>query len=261
MDINAIRAKLSSLNNKSNRQDNLWKPEEGKNTVRIVPYQHQKDYPFIEMYFHYGIAPKRTLVSPITSGQADPIVEFADKLKSSGEKADWEMAKGFYPNMRTYVPVIVRGKESEGVKFWGFGKTVYQELLAIIADEDYGDITDPTTGRDITVEFTKGNVPTDNKTSIRVKPNTSVISDETAVIQKVTNQLNFNEIYKENTYEELKAALFTYLNPSDEVETTPQNSSSNTNDTDTPKSAPKAPSIVSSTKVDDVSGAFDALFN
>jgi len=44
--------------------------------------------------------------------------------------------------MRTFAPVIVRGEESQGVKFWGFGKTVYQELLSIIADPDYGDITE-----------------------------------------------------------------------------------------------------------------------
>ena len=44
--------------------------------------------------------------------------------------------------MRTFAAVIVRGKESEGVKFWGFGKTVYQELLGVIYDPDYGDITD-----------------------------------------------------------------------------------------------------------------------
>ena len=33
--------------------------------------------------------------------------------------------------MRTYVYVLVRGEESEGIKFWGFGKTVYQELLKL----------------------------------------------------------------------------------------------------------------------------------
>ena len=55
--------------------------------------------------------------------------------------------------MRTFKPVIVRGEESEGVKFWGFGKTAYQELLSIIIDPDYGDITDPKNGRDITLEF------------------------------------------------------------------------------------------------------------
>ena len=33
------------------------------------------------------------------------------------------------PKMRTYVPILVRGAESEGVKFWGFGKQVYTELF------------------------------------------------------------------------------------------------------------------------------------
>ena len=55
--------------------------------------------------------------------------------------------------MRTFAPGVVRGEESQGVKFWGFGKTVYQELLSIIADPDYGDITDPVNGRDVVVEF------------------------------------------------------------------------------------------------------------
>ena len=49
--------------------------------------------------------------------------------------------------------MIVRGEENEGVKYWGFGKTVYQELLSIIAS-DYGDISDVTvSGRDVVVEF------------------------------------------------------------------------------------------------------------
>ena len=39
--------------------------------------------------------------------------------------------------MRTYVPVLVRGAEGEGVKLWGFGKQVYTELLGFITDPDY----------------------------------------------------------------------------------------------------------------------------
>ena len=93
------------------------------------------------MYFHYDIA-KRSMLSPITFGNADPVVEFAEKLKKTGDKDDWLMGRKIEPKMRTYVPVVVRGKESEGVKFWGFGKTIYTELLSIISDPDYGDITD-----------------------------------------------------------------------------------------------------------------------
>ena len=50
--------------------------------------------------------------------------------------------------MRTYAPVVVRGEESQGVKFWGFGKTVYQELFHN-SHPDYGDITDQVSGRDV----------------------------------------------------------------------------------------------------------------
>jgi hypothetical protein len=57
------------------------------------------------------------------------------------------------PKLRTFAPIVVRGQENEGVKFWGFGKTVYQEILAIVADPDYGDITDETNGRDIVIEI------------------------------------------------------------------------------------------------------------
>ena len=65
----------------------------------------------------------------------------------------WIQGKRLEPKMRTFVPVVVRGREDEGVKFWGFGKTVYQELLSVISDPDYGDITDPLNGRDVNVEF------------------------------------------------------------------------------------------------------------
>ena len=36
------------------------------------------------------------------------------------------------PKLRTFVPVVVRGEEGEGVRFWGFGKTVYQEILVTL---------------------------------------------------------------------------------------------------------------------------------
>ena len=183
LNLDAIKAKLNQLNNTDNKKQNLWKPEAGKTRVRIVPYVHRKENPFLELYFHYDIG-KRSMLSPVSFGNADPIVEFADKLKSTGDKEDWLAGRKIEPKMRTYVPVIVRGKESEGVKFWGFGKTIYTELLSIISDPDYGDITDLMLGRDIDVEFTPsegaGQYP---KTAIRVKPNTSAATDDKEIAQ------------------------------------------------------------------------------
>lgn len=250
IDLDAIRKRLNSLQNKTGQQNNLWKPEPGKQQVRIVPYQHNKDNPFIELYFHYGLNGKNYL-SPISFGKADPIVEFAEKLKATGNSDDWKLSRKLEPKMRTYVPVLVRGQEGEGVKFWGFGKSVYQELLGFIADPDYGDITDPMSGRDITVEFktaeeTGKNFP---QTSIRVKPSQTPVTENKAVLESVTQQKNITEIFKEPSYDDLTQALQTWLNPED------------SETTETTETATTETSTTSEKKVDDISDAFEQLFN
>jgi len=159
-------------------------------------------------------------------GRPDPIVEFADKLKRMGDKEDWKAAKKMEPKLRTFVPVLVRGEEGEGVRFWGFGKTVYQEILGYMADPDYGDITDPTTGRDITVEIVSAE---DSGTSypvttIRVKPKETPLVESAEETKKfLTSQMEITDLYQELTYSELKSVLEGWLNPSatgdDELET------------------------------------------
>ena len=257
LNLDAIRAKLNQLNKTDDKKSNIWKPESGKTRVRIVPYVHRKENPFLELYFHYDIG-KKTMLSPITFGNADPIVEFAEKLKKTGDKEDWLMGRKIEPKMRTYVPVIVRGKESEGVKFWGFGKTIYTELLSIIADADYGDITDLMNGRDIDVEFTPaegaGSYP---KTAIRVKPNTQPATEDKEVAQKIMNQPQITDLFPEPTFDELQQALEEWMNP--------ENADSDV-DSDEEESAPAAPaksaaSKPAATKVDSVADAFNDLFN
>ena len=256
MDLNAIKSKLESLQSQSTTSENFWKPDPGKQVVRIVPYKHNKDNPFIELYFHYNLGNK-TYLSPASHGRPDPVQEFADKPKSTGDKDEWIQGKRLEPKMRTFVPVVVRGQESEGVKFWGFGKTVYQELLGVIADPDYGDITDPMNGRDILVEFTPaeaaGQFP---KTTIRVKPNVTAVSEDSNVAAAATdNQPNLSDIFKEPSYDELKDALATWLNPEGDESTDPSS-------TPTEKvEEKKEPVAVGVKKVDDVSAAFDDLFN
>jgi hypothetical protein len=192
INLDAIRAKLGDLQKntgKGERQDTLWKPEPGTQVVRIVPYQFNKDNPFNELYFHYEFGNKQYL-SPATFGKPDPVVEFAEKLQSTGKKEEWKLGKKIEPKMRVYAPIVIRGKEHEGVKYWGFGKTVYQELLAFIADPDYGDITDPVSGRDITVEFkTKEQTGKDfPETSIRIKPNQTPVHTDKEIITKIATK-------------------------------------------------------------------------
>ena len=253
MDISAIKSKLTQLQSTTSTKENFWKPEPGKQVVRIVPYKHNKDNPFMELYFHYNLGGNKTYLSPATFGRPDPVEEFSNKLKSTGNKDEWVLGKRLEPKMRTFVPVVVRGREDEGVKFWGFGKTVYQELLSVIADPDYGDITDAMNGRDIGIErqtpAEAGNQY--GKTTVRVKPNQSkLVEDSEALENLLNNQANITELYTEPSYDDLKEALSNYLNPSEESES----ATTETKTTET-TAAPVA------NKVSDTSDAFDQLFN
>jgi len=248
MDLNAIRKRLGQLQTTNNRTSSLWKPQPGKTQIRVVPYEFNKDNPFIELFFHYNLN-NRSYLSPISFGRPDPIEEFAQKLKASGNKEDYQLSKKLEAKMRTFAPVIVRGEENEGVRFWGFGKTVYQELLSIIADPDYGDITDAVNGRDIVVEFisaeeTGASYPT---TKIRVKPNQTPVSDDPTILEKVkSSQKDIRDIYQELSYEELTNVLNEWLNPSED------------SSSDEPSTQSQS---FEQNKAKDTSEAFDELFN
>ena len=246
MDINAIKSRLNQLQNTSSTANAFWKPQPGKSQIRITPYIENKDNPFVELFFHYSLVPKKTVLSPLSFGRPDPVQQFADKLKGSGDKDEWIQGKRIEPKMRTFAPVIVRGEETEGVKWWGFGKTVYQELLAIIADPDYGDISDVMTGRDIVVErqtaAEAGNQY--GKTTIRVKPNqTALVEDANLSDNLLKNQPNIVELYTEPSFDELKGHLQNFLNPSAAEETTSE------------------PEMVSTAASSNVEDDFDKLFN
>ena len=106
-------------------------------------------------------------------------------------------------------------------------------------------------GRDILVEFTPsegaGQFP---KTTIRVKPNvTPMTEDKNIAEQAANNQPNLSDIFKEPSYDDLKAALEAWLNPEGGEEATKE----------APKKEEAAPAGVN--KVDDVGKAFDDLFN
>lgn len=222
LNIDVIKNRLAALNsakNKTSKSDKIWKPLPGKQVIRIVPYAYTPENPFIELKFHYNLNGKSYL-SPDSFNRPDPIVEFSNKMKKTGDKEQWKIGKKLEPKMRTYAPILVRGKEDEGVKFWGFGKQVYEQLLSFIAEPDYGDITDLANGRDITVIFktaeeTGKSFP---ETTIHVKPNqTPAVDPKRAdLIEKIKNQINILELFPELSYDELKNVMDTWLHSGEE---------------------------------------------
>ena len=223
MDLNAIKQKLDSLNKQSNYKKgsgkNLFlKPSVGKQVVRVVPNKYNKDFPFTEMMFYYGIG-QRVMASPKNWNEKDPIVEFTKQLRSTNDKENWRLAKKLDAKTRIFAPVVVRGEESEGVRLWQFGKEVYQEFLNMAADEEIGDYTDIAQGRDIKLTTVGPEVTGTpyNKTSIGPSLKTSPISKDKDEVNKfLEDQPDPMKIFKRYTFDEVKAGLQEFLSPEDQ---------------------------------------------
>ena len=228
MNLDEIRKRMDRLQNKSNGKSssdfkkNFWKPPSGeKSVVRIVPYKHNKDVPFTELYFYFGIDKPRMLALS-NFDESDPILEVASKLRKTNDPDNVALAKKLFPKMRILAPVLVRGEEDKGIRFWEFGKMVYQELLGVMMDEDYGDITDIAAGRDITVEVipAKETGKMYDTTTVRVKPVQSPIAKNGEDAEEyLENQKNAVELFNRYSFDEMKVSLQKYLSPSEETET------------------------------------------
>jgi len=227
MNLDAIKKKLESMqktsNGGSNNSSNVkrFKPTIGKQTIRIVPFKYNKEFPFTEMKFYYGIGSRKVIASPLNWGEKDPIAEFAKQLRGTNDKENWRLAKKLDPKTRIYAPVIVRGEEAEGVQLWEFGKEIYEAFLQMAADEEVGDFTDIMSGRDIKL-VTVGPESTGtayNKTTIAPSMKTSSLSEDSKLIEKwLEEQENPKDMYKPLPFDTIKQALQEWLDPEAEEE-------------------------------------------
>ena len=227
MNLDAIKERLGTLNKQSqgkgnNNSKNLfWKPSVGKQVVRVVPSKFNKDMPFTEMKFYYGIGSKRVMSSPTNWGEKDPIVEFTKQLRQSNDKENWRLAKKLDAKVRIFAPVVVRGEESEGVRLWQFGKEIYEAFLQMASDEEIGDFTDIMSGRDIKLN-TVGPESTGtpyNRTTIGPSLKVTPLADDEATINKfLEEQADPMKVFKPLSFDEMKEALQEWLSPEDEEE-------------------------------------------
>lgn len=225
MNLEAIKAKLDALNNNGQQKEKtdyseiFWKPELGKQTIRIVPSAFDPTFPFKELKFHYGIG-KYPMVALSNFGKQDPIEEFVKELRKTNDKDNWSLSGKISPKTRIFAPVVVRGEEDKGVRLWGFGITIYKALLALAEDEDVGDYTDVINGWDLVVEMTQGSpYPT---TTVRIKPKQTPLSDNNNEVDKwLKEQPNPVDAFTQYDYEFIKKQLQNYLSPGSQEDDAP----------------------------------------
>jgi hypothetical protein len=184
INLEAMRAKLeaSKNGNRGKSNDTKWKPEQGDQTIRILPTKDGD--PFKEFYFHYNVGKNPGILCPKRNHNEEcPICDFASSLWKEGvsnnDDTAKKEAKKLFVRKRYFSPILVRGQESQGVKIWAYGKQAYETLLGYVIDPDYGDITDAEVGTDIVLNYnipgTPGSFP---KTILKPRRRPSVLCDD-----------------------------------------------------------------------------------
>lgn len=217
MDTKKLAERLRRLQEKNGggTGKNIWfKSSSEKQKIRMVPYPHETDgSPFIEVYFHYNIAGQRSLVCPKeTYGEPCPICELAEEFRSHGTKDSWQQFKKFAPKLRTYSPVISRADDDPEVKLWGYGKTIYENLMEKFLSEDWGDLSDVKEGHDLTVWTIPKDDPANDtdfdqpKMDVVPKPTPLLAkkADIVKLLESIPDYLNDGETFPVKSYQELQ---------------------------------------------------------
>lgn len=169
----------------------------GKNIVRFLPAlsgekpfrmvrEHQLN---INSKFINFACPKAMAKKPC------PVCTKADELKRSGNPADHERAKDWFPRKRIYSYVIDRAEPDVGPKVFAFGKKIWDQVKEIREDEDFGgDFTDPEGGFDIVIKR-KGT--TKNDTDYRAKATRQSPLGNGAWLEQIQSLNRFGKILTE----------------------------------------------------------------
>ena len=254
----SIRKKLAELSGKNSKKNVMWRPEEGKSyVVRFLGFANNDGSPFKELQFYYGIGNSPGILAPYQFGKPDPVQELITKLRSDDAKDSYELAKKLYPKMRAFAAVVVRGEEDKGVRLWSFGKMIYQDLLNIMLDSDYGDITDPKKGYDIKVSCEKQPGKQFADTSVRPRPNPSPLNDDSSVAKNwLDNIPSVDDMYTQKPYEELLKILNDWINPGVAMESI-GNSHGSSHDEDSDETHHVSKPATSNKKLNDAFAEFD----
>ena len=130
------------------------------------------------------------------------------------------MAKDLFPKQRFFSPVIVRGEESQGVRIWGYSKTVYEQLLNLVLNPDYGDITDINGGTDLVLQYGKAPGAMFPSTNLTPKRKSSkVCKDQDDDCKGLLEEIpDFDGLFERKTTEQVQVLLDQYMSAGEDKE-------------------------------------------
>jgi hypothetical protein len=188
LDISKLAERLAQLsrgNNNSSSSMGFINIKDGRNVIRLLPKRDGDETSLFgeqEVFVHYGVGKSETnkngsmVVCPTTYGddKACPVCELAAELRKLSKKKDDsydKQARQVQRKKRVYYNAVSRaedlnsykyddgqkkwfnkdGEEESPIKVLGTGIGVYRDVLGIICDPEYGDVTDFSQGLDLII--------------------------------------------------------------------------------------------------------------
>lgn len=235
IDVSKLAERLSQLNTprSSGSSLNFFSIKDGRNVARILPPSNKDNFFFEEVWVHYGVGKSdsdkkgQTVICPTTAGDNKPcpVCELVKELYSLSKKKDdtySKQARDLGRKKRVYMNAIDRSddlskfkKNDEGkwintetdkqespIKVLAVGITVLKQLLGIITDPEYGDITDPEEGLDVIITKSgSGQMNTEYDTKT-VRKNSPIGFDDWK-----DNLNDLSQLSKAKSYEDIAALL------------------------------------------------------
>ena len=213
LDLEKLKKRQANLQGRGGNGNDFWKPEDGEQVIRIVPTEDGD--PFKDYWFHYNVGDTRGFLCPKRNfGDDCPVCGFASKLWNShpeGADGAGDEAKKRFAKQRFFSPVVVRDRH-ETPKVWGYSKTVYEQLLNMVFDPDYGDITDVMEGNDIRLNYSKPAGRRFPVTEIRVRPHkTPLFEDDNNITAATDNIPDFASLFERKSTPEVQEILDQYV--------------------------------------------------
>jgi hypothetical protein len=231
IDFEKMKAKRDAL--ESRGKSVFWRPEDGETVIRILPPSDGD--PFKEFWFHYNLGKNPGFLSPKKNfGESDPLDDFVRNLYKDGSDDSVRMAKSLSARQRFFSPVLVRTEEGEGVRLWGFGKMAYKELLNLVLNPEYGDITDVTEGTDLVINYGKPAGAQFPQTTITPRRRPSRLAETDEKINDLLESIpEFDSVFERKTPTEVQAMLDEFLLDESDAEEVSSESTHYKNDSPT----------------------------
>lgn len=176
--------KVKALREKLKQQDlggggaGFFSPKVGVNTIRILPEVGEMDFFFQPVGRHWFPDGRKVYCPSFTTEKEKdcPACEIVRELHNLGDPKSKKMAEDIGLRRSWWMNVIDRDNPGLGPLKFTPGVTIFNSVISLINDPDYGDVTDLYEGTDIIVE--RDGTGKTTSYEVRAKRKESELSDD-----------------------------------------------------------------------------------